>query len=80
MITVEVGNELWRKGILGTHSSKALFNTILFYNGKTFLLRGVQEHYNLTFTQLKMQDNPDRYTYYEHVSKNHQGGIVDCSE
>ena len=40
----------------------------------------MQEHYNLTFAQLKRQDNPDRYTYYEYVSKNHQRGITDCSE
>ena len=80
VITVEEENELWRKGILGTHSAKALLNAVFFYNGKNFLLRGVQEHYNLTFAQLKRQDNPDRYTYYEYVSKNHQGGIADCSE
>lgn len=69
-----------KKGILGTHYPKALLNAVFFYNGKNFFLRGVQEHYNLTFAQLIWQSNPDRYTYYEFVSKNHQGGIADGRE
>ena len=80
VITVEVENELWAKGVLGTHSPKALLNAVFFYNEKYFLLRGVREHYNLTFAQLKLQNSPDCYTYYEYVSKNHQGGVSDSSE
>ena len=74
VITIKMENELWTKGVLGTHSPKALLNAVFFYNGKTFLLRGVQKHYNLIFCSI------DRYTYYEYVSKNHQGGVSDSSE
>ena len=47
---------------------------------KIFLLRGVKEHYNLIFAQLERQNSLDHYTYYEYVSKNHQGGVSDSSE
>ena len=78
VITVEEENELWKNGILGTQPPKALLNAVFFYNDT--LLRGIQAHYKLTFAQLKRQNNPDRYTNYEFVSKNHQGGIADGSE
>jgi hypothetical protein len=80
VITIEIENEPWVKGVLGIHSPKALLNAVFFYNGKFFLSREVREHYNLTFVQLKRQNNPDRYTYYEYVSKNHQRGVSNSSE
>ena len=44
------------------------------------MLRGVQEHQNLKFSQLVRGYNPDKYTYYEHGSKNRQGGISDITD
>ena len=52
IITSEMENTLWKLGIVGTHSPKALLNAVFFYNGKNFLLRGVQEHIELSFAQV----------------------------
>ena len=80
MITLEEENKLWSMGILGTHSPKSLLNTVFFYFGKIFMLRGVEEHFSLQFGQLVRQTAPVHYTYYEHGSKNHQGGIADNTD
>ena len=70
---------MWRMGVLGFHSPQALLNTVFFFNVQNFCLRGVQEHYNLRFSQIQYATNPERYTYYEFGSKNHAGGINDTS-
>ena len=80
LITQEHKDELWRQGILGNHSPAALLNAVFFYNGKCFHLRGVQEHEQLKFGQIIRNTNPDRYTYYEHGSKNHSGGVNDDTD
>ena len=46
---------------------------------KSFALRGVKEQVDLCFGQLIRMIEPDRYTYYEHGSKNHSGGVSDKS-
>lgn len=51
IITIEVENELWARGVYGRHSPKVLLDAIFLYNGENFLLRGVSEHYSLTFAQ-----------------------------
>ena len=35
---------LWKKGILGDHSPQALLNSVFFFNGVCFALRGGDEH------------------------------------
>ena len=50
---------------------------MFFYNDKNFCLRGVQEQYNLRFSQIVCQYNPDQYTYSEYGSKNRNGRIED---
>ena len=80
VITLEDENKLWSMGILGTHSPKSLLNTVFFYNGKNFMLRGVEEHFSLRFGQLVRRSAPVRYTYFEHGSKNHQGGVADSTD
>ena len=80
VITTDMENRLWELGILGTHSGQALLNAVFFYNGKNFLLRGVQEHVDLCFGQLTRGTNPIRYTYVEHGSKNHSGGVSDLTD
>ena len=37
----------WQKGLLGYSSPKSLQCTVFFYTGLHFVLRGVQEHYDL---------------------------------
>ena len=73
-------NQLWRDGSMGSHSLSALLNAIFFYNGRCFHLRGVQEHEQLKFGQIVRNSNPDRYTYYEHGSKNYSGGVNDDTD
>ena len=79
VITPDIQQQLWRMGVLGFHSPEALLNTVFFFNGQNFCLRGVQEHYNLCFTQIQYATNPERYIYHEFGSKNHPGDINDTS-
>ena len=46
-------------------------------NGKNFALRGVDEQYNLRFSQIVRSDDGNQYTYIEHGSKNHSGNLDD---
>ena len=49
---------------------------LLFFTvGKMFCLRGGVEHRVLKLSQLKRMDSPNRYIYYENVSKNHNGSF-----
>ena len=65
-------NKLWRSGVLGTSTPRSLFNTVFFYNGKNFCLRG-EEHRQLHLSQLKRFSDSDHYVYYENCSKNRAG-------
>ena len=65
VITPDIQQQLWRMGVLGFHSPEALLNTMLFFNGQNFCLQGVQEHYNLCFTQIQYATNPERYIYHK---------------
>ena len=71
--------KLWSLGILGISTPQSLLNAAFFYNGKSFALRGVKEQTDLCFGQLVKMQDPHRYTYYEHGSKNHSGGVSDKS-
>lgn len=44
---------LWTSGQLGTHSAKALLNTVYFYNCEVFGLRSFDEHRNLQCSQFQ---------------------------
>lgn len=79
VITPDIRQQMWRMGVLGYHSPEALLNAVFFYNGQNFCLRGVQEHYNLRFTQIQYATNPESYIYNEFGSKKHPGGINDTS-
>lgn len=63
-----------------TPDIESLLNVIFFYNGKKNCLRGIQEDFNLRFTQLHRTNEPHRYVYTEFCSKNRHGGINDASE
>lgn len=79
VITTEINEQLWYECIIGSHSPQALPNAIVYLNGKNFHLRGVQEHANMRFSQLKRAENPSQYAYYEYGSKNHSSGANDPS-
>ena len=36
IITIEVENELWARGVYGRHSPKALLDAVFLYNGENF--------------------------------------------
>lgn len=43
---------LWECKQLGAHSPHVLLNTLMFFNSKYFLLKTIDEHANLSFTQI----------------------------
>ena len=77
VITPEMERKLWELGILGLSTPRALLNAVFFYNGKSFALRGIKEQAELRFEQVRRR--AEGYTYYEHGSKNHSGGVDDKS-
>ena len=53
-ICEETEDILWEKGLLGNATSKAMLNTVFYYNSKLFGLRGVDEHRNLSVEQFEL--------------------------
>ena len=51
-------------------SPKGLLRCVFFYVGKSFCLRGGEEHRCLTLSQFTRLHKPDRYVYSEKSSKN----------
>ncbi len=75
---------LWQKGILGFDNPSALFNTVFFYVGLHFCLRGGQEHRDLSINQLQrcpedisIYNENSYYEYSEFISKNNQHRFKD---
>ena len=54
--------QLWDKKVLNTDTPEGLLNAVFYYNRKFFCLHGIQEQYQLRFSQLIRHTNPDRYT------------------
>ena len=85
---IEIGDEelFWTKGLLGTATPKLLQHTVFFYVGLNFVLRGVQEQYDLQQSQLKRVPPDVRvyngsvyYEYTEYISKNNQHRFKDIN-
>ena len=74
---VSTTEEITRKstGVLNVETPAGLLNSIFYYCGKCFCLRGGQERRTLSLSQFERKLNPDRYVYTENSSKNKQGGI-----
>lgn len=74
IITPDMEKDLWEKNLLGESSPDILLNTLQFYTGLNFALRGGMEH-----SLLKMKnftENEDgSLTYTEFHSKNNQAGL-----
>lgn len=73
-VSAEEEELLWSSGVLNTKNPKGLLRATFFVIGKSFCLRGGQEHRQLKLSQLERLHDPDRYVYYEHASKNKQRG------
>ncbi|KAK3741563.1 hypothetical protein QZH41_002934 [Actinostola sp. cb2023] len=77
-ITVNDENEMWSKGVLGTHSPHVVINTLMFLSRKLFALRGGKELRELSHKQIEFDETPDGsmlVTFKEKVSKTNQGGL-----
>ena len=72
---------MWEKGLLGDKDPKTLLHTLVFLFGKFFVLRSGEEHRQLTFSQLKINEGTStertRLQYKSHGEKNHGGGLKD---
>ena len=86
IITIEDEDLFWAKGSLGSESPQMLQHTVFFYIGLQFCLRGVQEQYELSPSQL-IRYPPDMtvyneevyYQYTEFISKNNQHRFKDTN-
>ena len=82
-LTEDDERKLWDRGVLNVDTPTGLLNCVFFYNGKNFCLRGGEEHRNLKLSQFQREEvmveqkSLIRYTYTEHGSKNHSGGMRD---
>ena len=74
-ISSEEENTLWLSGVMNSVSPKGLLRCVFFYVGKSFCLRGGEEHRCLTLSQFTRLHKPHRYVYSEKSSKNRQGGL-----
>ena len=83
MIEVEYENLFWEKGLLGISIQNVLQCTVIFYIGLNFVLRGIQEQYNVVPFQCVccLQDTriyeSVYYEYREYISKNNQHWLKD---
>ena len=53
VISVEDKEHLWERGAMGTTTPSILQNTVFFYLGLHFVVRGVQEQHDLLVEQLE---------------------------
>ncbi len=77
-IEVHEENQLWEKHLLGSHTPKALLDTMVYLCGLYFALRSGQEHRSLQFDQIELKeplDSPAYQVYHENMSKNNSGGL-----
>jgi len=77
-ISIKDEEEMWTKGILGTHSLDAAINTLVFLSGKLFVLRGRLKQQDLSHDQFLFQEETDGsmlVIFKEKVSKTNQGGL-----
>ena len=87
IITYEVEENLWNRGILGEDSPDKLRDTVLFLIGINVTLRAVEEHYQL---RRPMPDEPSQFSFEcdsqgvrclvyleDSTTKTHDGGLND---
>ena len=73
VLTKDDEEKLWRSGIMGTNTPKALQNVVFYMVGKMFSLHGGIEMRQIKISQVKRCTDPDRYVYTELVSKTNSG-------
>jgi integrase len=80
VVDVEQEDALWAKGLLGDGNPQVLLDTLVFYIGLYFAIRG-GEHRQLRYrsSQLQVVEHADAtpyLVYTENVSKTNQGGLL----
>ena len=65
IITKEEEGQLWKAKEMGTNTPKQLIQTVFFYTGKLFCLRGGVEQRGLKVSQFQQHYSPDHYLYIE---------------
>jgi len=73
-VSEEEKEMFWKQGLLGTCTAKSVLNTVYFYNGKLFGLRG-GEHRNIVVNNFEIGSN--FLTFTENASKTFHGGLRD---
>ena len=73
-VTDEDEEKFWSAGLFGSGTAKQLLDTIYFYNGKMFGLRG-GEHRNICVNNFSL--GPNVINFEENVCKTFHGGITD---
>ncbi len=61
--------KLWKSGVIGTKTPKALQNAVFFIIVKIFSLCGGVELREIKPSQVRRHTDPDRYVYTENVLK-----------
>ena len=83
MIKAEYENLFWEKGLLGISIPNVLQCTVIFYIRLNFVLRGIQDQYNIVPFQFVCCLHDTRiyesvyYEYWEYRSKNNQHWLKD---
>ena len=78
VITLEEEAELWEKGQLGSDTPKQIINTLFYYNGLHFAVRGGDEHRYLKIEQFHIENNSGeqrKLLYKENVTKTFSGEL-----
>lgn len=73
-VTDEDEELFWKKGLLGCGTAKSLLNSVYYFNGKIFGLRG-SEHRNLTLNNFEL--GPNFIKFEENLCKTFHGGLSD---
>ena len=80
VITLEHENLIWEKGLLGDHNARALVDTLVFYIGLYFAIRGGEHrllrHYPSQLCVYEPVGKTPYIMFTEDVSKTNQGGLL----
>lgn len=78
-VTLNEEEQFWQSGVFNTSTPQGLFNSLFYYIGVRFALRGGTEMYDLQVDQFRLEtkDGIERLTFTENASKTNSGGLRD---